>query len=275
MTSSTAITLDSPKTDSLIMVDKHLDTILETESDEFIKSSVENIVQNPSEFEDFSEDECECDVPDCDDSQTTKFSTFSNPLIADSTSSDDESFFDDDFDSLLEQFSDELAHIDPIPPRIEEADFDLKEEIRLVENLSDSQMEEIDLFLASDDSMPPGIKNDDYGSEGDIRFLEELLSNNPLPLLKIESSNLNHFNNPSSPHPPLEPPNVENMLLHESPNTTGWRERFLEELEAKMNFLPIGGDCPGFLKPLVLVVLSFDHKSFKSSASFGKSNILI
>ncbi|GJS37049.1 reverse transcriptase domain-containing protein [Tanacetum coccineum] len=35
------------------------------------------------------------------------------------------------------------------------------------------------------------------------------------------------------------------------------------------------GDCPGFLKPLVLVVLSFDHKSFKSSASFGKSNILI
>ncbi|GKE84699.1 hypothetical protein Tco_1558441, partial [Tanacetum coccineum] len=37
-------------------------------------------------------------------------------------------------------------------------------------------------------------------------------------------------------------------------------------------------DCPGlpgFLKPLVLVVLSFDHKSFKSSASFEKSNILI
>ncbi|GJT33429.1 reverse transcriptase domain-containing protein [Tanacetum coccineum] len=32
---------------------------------------------------------------------------------------------------------------------------------------------------------------------------------------------------------------------------------------------------PGFLKPLMLAVLSFDHKSFKSSASFGKSNILI
>ncbi|GJU56044.1 hypothetical protein Tco_1229758 [Tanacetum coccineum] len=27
--------------------------------------------------------------------------------------------------------------------------------------------------------------------------------------------------------------------------------------------------CPGFLKPLVLAVLSFDHKSFKSSASIG------
>ncbi|GJU90080.1 putative reverse transcriptase domain-containing protein [Tanacetum coccineum] len=87
MTCSTAITPDSPKTDSLIMVDKHLDTTPETESDEFIKSSVENLVQNPRE----SEDECECDVPDCDDSQMTNFSTFSNPLFDDSTSSDDES----------------------------------------------------------------------------------------------------------------------------------------------------------------------------------------
>ncbi|GKB90017.1 putative reverse transcriptase domain-containing protein, partial [Tanacetum coccineum] len=107
------------------------------------------------------------------------------------------------FDFLFEEFSDGLAHIDPIPPGIEKADFDLGEEIRLVENLwydnssprppeelnleiadtileslspfpipiadSDSLMEEIDLFLASDDSMPPGIEDDDYDSEGDIR----------------------------------------------------------------------------------------------------------
>ncbi|GJY22343.1 putative reverse transcriptase domain-containing protein, partial [Tanacetum coccineum] len=87
MTCSTAITPDSPKMDSLIMMDKHLDTTLKTESDEFIKSSVENLVQNPRK----SEDECECDVPDCDDSQMKNFSTFSNPLFDDSTSSDDES----------------------------------------------------------------------------------------------------------------------------------------------------------------------------------------
>ncbi|GJU94598.1 hypothetical protein Tco_1319354 [Tanacetum coccineum] len=36
------------------------------------------------------------------------------------------------FDYLLEEFSGELAHIDPIPPGIEKADFDLEEEIRLV-----------------------------------------------------------------------------------------------------------------------------------------------
>nr|GEZ57162.1 hypothetical protein [Tanacetum cinerariifolium] len=99
------------------------------------------------------------------------------------------------FDSFLEEFSGELAHIDPIPPRIEEANFDLEEEICLVEMIieslspsaipiedSDSQMEEIDLFLFTNDLMPPGIENDDYDSEGDIHFLEELLSNAPLPI---------------------------------------------------------------------------------------------
>ncbi|GJX39092.1 hypothetical protein Tco_0252395 [Tanacetum coccineum] len=136
---------------------------------------------------------------------------------------------------LLKEFSGELAHIDLIPLGIEEADFDLEEEILLVENLSydnssprppeerisenvdtiiespspspipvedsDSHMEEIDLFLASNDSIPSGIENDDYDSKGDIRFLKELLSNDPLPLPEIESSNLNHFNDPSSPKP--------------------------------------------------------------------------
>ncbi|GJX44365.1 hypothetical protein Tco_0261041 [Tanacetum coccineum] len=38
-------------------------------------------------------------------------------------------------DSLLKEFFGELAHIDPIPPGIEKADFDLEEEIRLVENV--------------------------------------------------------------------------------------------------------------------------------------------
>ncbi|GKE65732.1 hypothetical protein Tco_1519893, partial [Tanacetum coccineum] len=136
------------------MGDEHLDTILATESDEVIKSSVENLVPIPSEFEDFSDIKSECDVPDCDDSQPTNFSTFSNPFFDDSTSSDDESsheefnsihnedldstpkndHFDTDsyllesllnrdtlmasspkIDSLLDEFADELI---TIPPRI-------------------------------------------------------------------------------------------------------------------------------------------------------------
>nr|GFA81412.1 hypothetical protein [Tanacetum cinerariifolium] len=66
-----AVTPDFPITDSLIMENEHLNTIPETESDEFIKSSVENLVSIPSESEDFSDIESECDMPDCDDSQTT------------------------------------------------------------------------------------------------------------------------------------------------------------------------------------------------------------
>ncbi|GJR14899.1 reverse transcriptase domain-containing protein [Tanacetum coccineum] len=46
-------------------------------------------------------------------------------------------------------------------------------------------------------------------------------------------------------------------------------------VELSQNSGPNFKDCPGFLKPLVLAVLSFDHKSFKSSASFGKSINLI
>nr|GEW07838.1 hypothetical protein [Tanacetum cinerariifolium] len=119
-----AITPDFLTTDSLIMRDKHLDTIPEKESDEFIKSSVEDLVPNPSEFE----DECECDVPYCDDSQTTNFSMFSNHLFDDSTSSDDESSHEEvtqemsfkTYSNLLfdldeEIISKRLLHDDPIP----------------------------------------------------------------------------------------------------------------------------------------------------------------
>ncbi|GKB49056.1 hypothetical protein Tco_0899809 [Tanacetum coccineum] len=107
------------------------------------------------------------------------------------------------FDSLLEEFFGELAHIDLIPSGIIEADFDPEEEIHLVEKLFDSLMEEIDLFLTPDDSMPPGIETDDYDSEGDILFLEELLSN--------DSPESFHFDVPSSPRPPTKPPDDDDI----------------------------------------------------------------
>nr|GFA57413.1 hypothetical protein [Tanacetum cinerariifolium] len=174
---------------SLSMRDEHLSTIPETESNEVIKSGVENLVPIPSESEVTSDNE--------------------NTLIYSSPK----------FNYLLEEFFGELAHIDPIPPGIKEADFDLEEEIRLVENLlydnssprppkelnteisdtivesfspspipvedSDAHMKEINLFLDTTDLMPPGIKSDNYDSEGDIHFLEEFLSNDPFPLPKM------------------------------------------------------------------------------------------
>ncbi|GJS23674.1 hypothetical protein Tco_0452306 [Tanacetum coccineum] len=123
------------------------------------------------------------------------------------------------FDSLLEEFSDELAHIDLISTKIDEADFDPEEEIRLVEKLFDSLMEEIDIFLAPDDSIPPGIENDDYDSEGDILFLEELLSNDPLSLPENESFHFDRYYVLSSPHPPKKPPDDDGIYFDIEPDT--------------------------------------------------------
>nr|GEV92442.1 hypothetical protein [Tanacetum cinerariifolium] len=69
---TSAITPDEPilsteePDNSLSMGDEHLDTILATESDEFIKSSVENLIPIPSESEGIPEHVC--DVPYHDNS---------------------------------------------------------------------------------------------------------------------------------------------------------------------------------------------------------------
>ncbi|GKG34367.1 hypothetical protein Tco_0437063, partial [Tanacetum coccineum] len=73
----------------------------------------------------------------------------------------------------------------------------------------------VDTIIESPSPSPIPVENDDYDSEGDIRFLEELFINDPLPLPEIESSNLDHFNDPSSPRPPPEPPDVEISLIFE------------------------------------------------------------
>nr|GEZ21850.1 hypothetical protein [Tanacetum cinerariifolium] len=152
------ITPDFPITDSLIMENENLDTILETESDEFIKSSVENLVSIPSESEDFSDIESKCDMLDCDDSQTINFSTFSNPLFDDSTSGDDES-------SHEEEFSGELAHTDLIPPRINESFYD--DHVKEISSdstttHSDSSLYDSFIFDLSINPFPPADRSDFY-----------------------------------------------------------------------------------------------------------------
>nr|GFB78301.1 hypothetical protein [Tanacetum cinerariifolium] len=85
-----AITPKEPD-NSLSMGNEHLDTITTTKSDEFINSSVENLVPNPSESEG--------DVPACHD-----FTTCSNILFDadyDFSSSDDESFSDEDISKKI------------------------------------------------------------------------------------------------------------------------------------------------------------------------------
>ncbi|GJW50010.1 hypothetical protein Tco_0091361 [Tanacetum coccineum] len=196
-------------------------------SDELIKSSLENLVPTPSESEDLSKDL----------SDIKNISIISSPK----------------FDSLLEEFSGELAHIDLIPPGINKADFDPEEEIHLVERLLydnssprppeefnsensdvviesfspspipvesiDSLMEEIDIFLTPDDSIPPDIENDDYDSKGDILFLKELLSNDPLSLPEYESFHFDRYYVLSSPCPPEKPPDNDDVYFDIEPDT--------------------------------------------------------
>ncbi|GJU71426.1 hypothetical protein Tco_1262831 [Tanacetum coccineum] len=86
--------------DSLIMEDEHLDTIPETESDEVIKFSVENLVPTPSESEGISDSVC--DVPLCNNPTPLEAFKEHFEIVVDfnddSTSSDDDSPYDDDID---------------------------------------------------------------------------------------------------------------------------------------------------------------------------------
>nr|GEV41204.1 hypothetical protein [Tanacetum cinerariifolium] len=192
--SSIAITLDLPTMepkDSLRMGDEHLDTIPKIESDEFIKSSVENLVSSPSESEDLSDSEC--DVPACDD-----FTTFSNLLFDandDFSSSDDESFFDEDISKQI--YSNPLFDEEIISMKIDPHHFNVESD--LIETLLnhgssiissslkiDSLLNEFADELILLKSIPLGIDETDYDPEEEIRLIEKLLYDNSSPRLPKE-----------------------------------------------------------------------------------------
>nr|GEU91146.1 hypothetical protein [Tanacetum cinerariifolium] len=139
-----AITPNEPN-NSLSMGDEHLDTVSATESDEFIKSSVENLVPNPSE----SEGESECDVSVCE-----AFTTFSNILfdavydfysnlhhfnaesdLIESLLNYDSSIISSlKIDSLFDEFAGELTLLS-ISPRIDETGCHPEEETHFIKRL--------------------------------------------------------------------------------------------------------------------------------------------
>nr|GEZ99578.1 hypothetical protein [Tanacetum cinerariifolium] len=249
------------------MGDEHLDTIPAKESDEFIKSRVENLVPNPCD----SKGEHECDVPTCDD-----FTTFSNLLFDaddDFSSSDDESFFDEDiskkiysnplFDEEIismkidphhfnadddESFSDEdiLKKIYSNPLFDEEIisikidPYHFNAESDLIESLLnqdssiifsslkiDSLLDEFAGELIFLKSIPPGIDETDCDPEEEIRFIERLLYDN------------------SSPHPPKEfnSKNSDAIIESFSPSPIPIEDSdlFMEEIDL---FLASDGSIP-------------------------------
>nr|GEU46762.1 hypothetical protein [Tanacetum cinerariifolium] len=167
--------------DSLSMGDEHLDTVLATESNEFIKSSVENLVPNLSE----SEGESECDVP-------ASFTTFSNVL------------FDADYE--VDSSDDQPASFDAESDLIASM---LNHDSSIISSSSkiDSLLDEFACELTLLKSIQPGIDKTDCHPENEIRLIKRLLCDNSSPRLPEEfvSENSNADIESFSPSPiPVE-----------------------------------------------------------------------
>ncbi|GJR07721.1 hypothetical protein Tco_0790373 [Tanacetum coccineum] len=146
---SKAITPDLPTVepeDSLIMRDEHLDTIPEKEPNELIKYNCDDFTTFSNLLFDSNDDFTSSDDESLSDEDVPmkNFKIYSNPLFDDEeiiTPKIDPHYFNAEsnliesllnrdtlidsspkFDFLFEEFSGELAHIDPIPPGIEKAD---------------------------------------------------------------------------------------------------------------------------------------------------------
>nr|GEY82954.1 hypothetical protein [Tanacetum cinerariifolium] len=179
------LSIEEPK-NSLIMGDEHLDTIPEKESDEFIKSSVENLIPSLSKSEDISDE----DVP------MDNFKIFSNPLF-----DLDEEIISTEVNPIQNEV---LESITSIPPGINYFDAESNHiESLLNQNTSINSTSKIDslldefagelIFLKS---IPPGIDESDFDPEGGISLIERLLyvensiksfSTSPIPIEDSDS----------------------------------------------------------------------------------------
>ncbi|GJY67100.1 hypothetical protein Tco_0469338, partial [Tanacetum coccineum] len=139
--------------DSLIMKDEHLDTILATESDEVIKSSVENLIPILSESEGFSDgvyDVSLCDNP----TPLEAFKDHSEIVVDsndDSTSSDDDSPYGEDIDYVdaspldAEIVSSEVVEI--VIPEVKGIDIDIL--LKIKDDILGEKLLNVNLLIAN------------------------------------------------------------------------------------------------------------------------------
>ncbi|GKD90886.1 hypothetical protein Tco_1366393, partial [Tanacetum coccineum] len=190
---TTDLSIEEPD-NSLKMGDEHLDTIPATESDEVIKSSVENLIPIPSEFEGISN--YTCDVLTCDNDRIDVESDLVESLINRDTSIVHSS----KIDPILEEFAGELAHIAPIPPGIIEADFDPNDDT----SSDDDDFEDVEYISLEEvndvDKEEKEFDLDDILQIQDVILREKLLNvsrlisnieslkDNPIPIMDSDSS---------------------------------------------------------------------------------------
>lgn len=185
-------------THSLIMGDEHLDTVPERESDEFIKSSVENLVPIPRESQGTLDDMCDIPSPiECPKDQFETFSDFSD----DCTSYGDIEYVEasvphSDADHLLEEFADELAHIDPLSLESDDGLLDFEADLGEIESLlyhdpsltsdPESPIENVNLFVP--ETFDTTLTNPLF--EFDSEFT--MISNNPIFDEDCDESTMEH-----------------------------------------------------------------------------------
>nr|GEV86528.1 hypothetical protein [Tanacetum cinerariifolium] len=204
-------------TDSLIMGDERLDTIPEKESDEFIKSSVETLVPNPSDDDESSHEEVIHEM---------SFKTYSNPL------------FDLDEEIISSEFN--LIHNEDLDSTPKNDRFDTKSYLLesllnhatlmasslKIDSLLVEFVGELIIFLKS---IPPGIDEADCDPEEDIHLVERLLYDN------------------SSPRPPKEfvsdNSDTEIESFSPSPIPVKDSDSFMEEID--LTFTPDDPMLPG------------------------------
>nr|GEW36486.1 hypothetical protein [Tanacetum cinerariifolium] len=207
---------------------EHTNTTSETESDEIIKSGVEELVPILNENEVTSEDKKEYD----------------------------------DFEDI-EYLEASLPDPDIVNVE-EENDVNVEEEERLInvvkndisnDSSNDPLLEEADLLLASDNSIPQGIENFSYDSKGDIRFLKELLIDDSILFPNNELSG-SDFDNPSVPRPPPEPRDAEFDFKEEISVVMNDKDE-LECLDSRDEFDVSTNDENGDYFPFMFVIRIF------------------
>ncbi|GKA69625.1 hypothetical protein Tco_0775689 [Tanacetum coccineum] len=148
--------------DSLIMGNEEFSTIPKKELDEFIKSSVEDLIPIPRESEDTSRSDSESILPLSDDFSPIfeeKSVTFSNPLFDsnDFTSSDNESLSDEDVSKDVKIYSNHLFEFDDeyissvVNPLFDEVLEDIECKDSYYSNLDESTFLVTPLFDSNED----------------------------------------------------------------------------------------------------------------------------
>nr|GEY90702.1 hypothetical protein [Tanacetum cinerariifolium] len=202
---------------SLSMGDEHLDTIPATESDEVIKSSVENLIPIPSESEGILEHMCDASPPDSELVSSEVMEIFIPKVLFDaeykSDSSDDQSCSKED---VLEKIvSNPLFEENIIPMKIDQhpdnAESALMESLRTHDSSLpisfkiDSLLDEFAGELTLLKSILSGIDETDCDFKEDIHLIKKLLYDNSSsrPPKEFVSANFDAESESFSPSPIL------------------------------------------------------------------------